>query len=137
MLAQDARILILDEPTSALSAAEVDILFRTIGELKSQDVGIAYISHRLEELLRIGDHITVLCDGTITGWRPMEGVDLPWIVRAMIGAASKDYCQGGGMVPGPEVLNAEPVALPRPGGGWRSITSRCRFAGARSSGFAG
>jgi erythritol transport system ATP-binding protein len=117
-LAQDARILILDEPTSALSAAEVEVLFRTIGELRSQGVGIVYISHRLEELLRIGDQITVLRDGTITGSRLMEGVDLTWIVRAMIGDASKDFGQGGGTTPGPEVLRAEGVTLPRAGGGF-------------------
>lgn len=59
-LAENARILILDEPTSALSAAEVEVLFRVIGDLKRQGVGIVYISHRLEELIRIGDYITVL-----------------------------------------------------------------------------
>ena len=68
-LAQDARILILDEPTSALSAAEVEILFRVIADLRRQGVGIVYISHRLEELIRIGDWITVLRDGRITGSR--------------------------------------------------------------------
>jgi len=54
-LAQDARILILDEPTPALSAAEVDILFRVIADLKRNGVGIVYISHRSEELTQIGD----------------------------------------------------------------------------------
>jgi len=78
--AQNARILILDEPTSALSAAEV--LFRIIANLKRQGVGIVYISHRLDELIRVGDHITVLRDGEITGSRPMAGVDIPRIVHA-------------------------------------------------------
>ena len=64
---QDARILIMDEPTSALSAAEVEILFRVIADLKARGVAIVYISHRLEELIRIGDYITVLRDGQITG----------------------------------------------------------------------
>ena len=62
-LAQDVRILIMDEPTSALSAAEVEVLFRVIRELKSHGVAIIYISHKLEELLQIGDYITVLRDG--------------------------------------------------------------------------
>ena len=73
-LAQDARILILDEPTSALSASEVEILFRVIADLKANGVGIVYISHRLEELIRVGDYITVLRDGAVTGARSMEGV---------------------------------------------------------------
>ncbi|TIO99886.1 MAG: sugar ABC transporter ATP-binding protein, partial [Mesorhizobium sp.] len=54
----DARILIMDEPTSALSAAEVEILFKVIADLKARGVAIVYISHRLEELIRIGDYIT-------------------------------------------------------------------------------
>ena len=53
------------------------MLFRVIAELKAQGVGIVYISHRLEELIRIGDYITVLRDGAITGARPMAGVDIP------------------------------------------------------------
>ncbi len=59
-LAEDARILILDEPTSALSESEVSTLFQVIADLKQSGVGIVYISHRLEELMRIGDQITVM-----------------------------------------------------------------------------
>ena len=62
-LAEDADILILDEPTSALSKTEVEILFRVIRELTRQGVSIIYISHRLEELMAIGDVITILRDG--------------------------------------------------------------------------
>lgn len=117
-LAQDARILILDEPTSALSATEVEVLFRIIDELKSQGVGIVYISHRLEELIRVGDNITVLRDGEITGARSMEGVDIPWIVEAMIGKKSKDYSEKPGHELGDEVFRAENISLPKPGGGF-------------------
>ena len=117
-LAQDARILILDEPTSALSAAEVEVLFRIISELKAQGVGIVYISHRLEELIRVGDYITVLRDGEITGSRPMQGVDIPWIVQAMIGEKSKDFSQSLGHEFGHEVFRAENIALPKMGGGY-------------------
>ncbi len=116
-LAQDARILILDEPTSALSAAEVEVLFRVIRDLTAQGVGIVYISHRLDELIRIGDHITVLRDGIITGDRSMEGVDIPWIVRAMIGEGSKEFPRTEPPNFGHEVFRAEDVTLPRPGGG--------------------
>ncbi|KAB0676886.1 sugar ABC transporter ATP-binding protein [Aureimonas leprariae] len=118
VLAQDARILIMDEPTSALSAAEVDILFRVIGELKAQGVAIVYISHRLEELVRIGDFITVLRDGRITGSRPMAEVDVPWIVRAMIGSASKDFAKTVHHAFGPEILRIDDMTLPRKGGGF-------------------
>nr|WP_245218560.1 sugar ABC transporter ATP-binding protein [Rubellimicrobium aerolatum] len=117
-LAKDARILILDEPTSALSAAEVEGLFKVIADLKASGVGIVYISHRLDELIRVGDYITVLRDGVVTGARSMEGVDVPWIVRNMIGDASKDFPREGPARFGPEVLRAEEVSLPRQGGGW-------------------
>ncbi len=116
-LAQDARILILDEPTSALSAAEVEVLFRVIRDLAAQGVGIVYISHRLDELIRIGDHITVLRDGVITGDRPMAGVDIPWIVRAMIGEGSKEFPRLAPPDFGAEVFRADAVTLPRAGGG--------------------
>src|ERR1700758_29546 len=62
-LSQNVRILIMDEPTSALTAAETEALFRIMADLKAHGVAIIYISHKLEELLRIGDHITVLRDG--------------------------------------------------------------------------
>jgi erythritol transport system ATP-binding protein len=117
-LAGDARILILDEPTSALSASEVEVLFRIIDELKAQGVGIVYISHRLEELIRVGDYITVLRDGRVTGARLMEGVDIPWIVHAMIGDKSKDFSESIGHDFGEEVFRAEDICLPKMGGGF-------------------
>jgi erythritol transport system ATP-binding protein len=117
-LAEDARILILDEPTSALSATEVEVLFKVIGDLKRQGVGIVYISHRLEELLRIGDYITVLRDGSITGSRSMQGVDLPWIVTNMIGSASKEFPRSDDHPMGEEVFRIEDICLPKVGGGW-------------------
>ncbi|MCB2010223.1 MAG: sugar ABC transporter ATP-binding protein [Geminicoccaceae bacterium] len=116
-LGENARILILDEPTSALSASEVEVLFRIIGELKAQGVGIVYISHRLEELIRVGDYITVLRDGRVTGTRSMEGVDIPWIVRAMIGDKSKDFSKSTGHAFGEEIFRAEDICLAKMGGG--------------------
>jgi len=117
-LAQDARVLIMDEPTSALSAAEVEILFRVIADLKSQGVAIVYISHRLEELIRIGDYITVLRDGRITGHQTMEQVDVPWIVRQMIGSDAKDFAKPLEHRTGREVFRAEDICLPRVSGGF-------------------
>lgn len=117
-LAQNARILILDEPTSALSQAEVEVLFRVIADLKSQGVGIVYISHRLDELIRVGDYITVLRDGVITGAQAMAGVDIPWIVRAMIGEGSKEFPRTEPANFGAEVFTAKDITLPRQGGGY-------------------
>ena len=117
-VARNARILIMDEPTSALSAPEVEILFRVIADLRSKGVAIVYISHRLEELIRIGDFITVLRDGRVTGSRPMTDVDVHWIVRQMIGSDAKDFSTPGDHAFGPEALRAEDVCLPRVAGGY-------------------
>jgi len=62
-LAHDARLIVMDEPTAALAADEVDNLFRIVEELTSEGVAVVYISHRLEEIRRIGDRVTVLKDG--------------------------------------------------------------------------
>ena len=61
------RILVLDEPTSALSEAETEALFATLRRLRTQGVGMVYISHRLEEIVRLADRITVLRDGRSIG----------------------------------------------------------------------
>lgn len=113
----NARILIMDEPTSALSAAEVEILFKVIAELKAQGVAIVYISHRLEELMRIGDYITVLRDGQITGQAIVRDIDMRWIVRSMIGSDAKDFAKSVDHAVGQEVFRAEHISLPRPTGG--------------------
>jgi len=84
-LSRDVKVLIMDEPTSALSAAEVEVLFRVIGELKRHGVAIIYISHRLEEVVRIGDHIAVLRDGCMQAQAPMGQVDVSWIIERMVG----------------------------------------------------
>lgn len=117
-VARNARILIMDEPTSALSAPEVEILFRVIADLKAKGVAIVYISHRLEELIRIGDYITVLRDGRVTGTQPMTNVDVHWIVRQMIGSDAKDFSTPGDHSFGAEALRAEDVSLPRITGGY-------------------
>ena len=84
-LAQDVSILIMDEPTSALSEAEVEVLFRVIRELTSRGVAIVYISHKLEELLQIGDYITVLRDGRKVAEEESKNVDVPWMIENMVG----------------------------------------------------
>ncbi|SDM15860.1 monosaccharide ABC transporter ATP-binding protein, CUT2 family (TC 3.A.1.2.-) [Modicisalibacter muralis] len=84
-LSVDSRILIMDEPTSALSASEVEVLFRVIRDLKSRGVSIVYISHHLEEALQITDHAVVLRDGAMTAYAERKDIDLEWIVRNMVG----------------------------------------------------
>lgn len=85
-LAERVDILILDEPTSALSKKEVEILFNVIRDLTAQGVSIIYISHRLEELMEIGDYITILRDGRFQAEAAVDEIDVPWIVREMLGS---------------------------------------------------
>lgn len=84
-LSVDSRILIMDEPTSALSATEVEVLFKVIRELTGRGVSVVYISHHLEEALQITDYAVVLRDGTMTATAPRREIDLEWIVRNMVG----------------------------------------------------
>ena len=84
-LMQNARVLIMDEPTSALSMTEVDVLFRVIRELTAQGVAVVYISHHLEESLEIADDVAVLRDGQLVATGVCEDVDLGWVVHHMVG----------------------------------------------------
>jgi erythritol transport system ATP-binding protein len=84
-LSVQSRILIMDEPTSALSASEVEVLFKVIRDLTSRGVSIVYISHHLEEALQITDYAVVLRDGKITATAEANEIDLAWIVRNMVG----------------------------------------------------
>lgn len=108
-LAEDADILILDEPTSALSKTEVEILFRVIRELTRQGVSIIYISHRLEELMAIGDVITILRDGKFQAEAKVCDIDVPWIVREMLGSDSVSNFLKPGRTFGAPVLEAEHI----------------------------
>ena len=116
-LAEDARILIMDEPTSALSASEVEVLFKVIGELKRNGVAIIYISHRLEELVRIGDYFTVLRDGRLAATAPREAVTIPWIIEKMLGAGEVVAKRPPAAPAGPAILEVEHISLPRRGAG--------------------
>src|SRR5207249_4466894 len=80
-----ARVLILDEPTAALEAREVRRLFETIAALKRDGVGIIYISHRLEEVLELGDRCTVLRDGRAVATIERSAFDLTSLVRHITG----------------------------------------------------
>ncbi|MEG3151059.1 sugar ABC transporter ATP-binding protein [Sphingomonas sp. ZT3P38] len=115
-LAEDARILILDEPTSALSESEVSTLFQVIADLKQGGVGIVYISHRLEELMRIGDQITVMRDGAVVASVSAHEASVPWIVEQMLGEAGVLAARPRIGVVGAPVLEIQAVSVRRPDG---------------------
>jgi len=84
-ISQRASILILDEPTAALTDSETQTLFTLIREMKSQGMGIIYISHRMEELKQIADRITVMRDGNYIGTKDIQSVTVDEIVNMMVG----------------------------------------------------
>lgn len=84
-LSLHARVLIMDEPTSALSGAEVDNLFRVIRSLCEQGVAVVYISHRLDEIFSIADQITVLRDGALVGTAPARDMTRARLISLMVG----------------------------------------------------
>lgn len=84
-LSMNARFLVMDEPTSSLGNEDVEALFHTIDNLRKQGVGIIYVSHRMDEVFRIADHITVLRDGQCIGRRAIAETDRKEVMRMMVG----------------------------------------------------
>jgi rhamnose transport system ATP-binding protein len=80
-----ARVLIMDEPTASLSEPEVERLFEVVARLKAEQVGIIYISHRLEEILSIADRVTVLRDGSTVATHGRDGLQRSTLINLMIG----------------------------------------------------
>ncbi len=117
-LAKDTQVLIMDEPTSALSQVEVRTLFKVIADLKKRGVTLIYISHRLEELMEIGDRVTVFRDGRFVAAEEIANVSIPWIIEKMVGEKKKHF----DYVPaekGEEVLRVSGLTLPHENGGYR------------------
>lgn len=120
LLIPNLKILIMDEPTSSLSEQEVDVLFHIMRELTASGISIVYISHRLEELMRIGDYLTIFRDGRLVAQDQTKNVDLAWIVRNMIGKG-KNYPKRSTSVDWSKrekVLEVQDLCLPKSGGGY-------------------
>ena len=84
-LATQARIIVMDEPTAALSENEIERLFQIVARLRAAGAGIVYISHRMEELARVADRVVVLRDGRVVATRDAAGFSIGEIVEAMVG----------------------------------------------------
>jgi len=109
-LAFDARVLIMDEPTSALTAAEIRTLFQLIRSVRQRGVGIIYISHRMEEIFEIGDRVTVLRDGRVVGTRAVREVTVDELIRLMADRELKDHFPRRRVPPGDVVLAVSHLA---------------------------
>lgn len=106
-LASNARLLIMDEPTSSLAEEEAEVLFDVIRELQERGVSVLYVSHRLREVMSIADRVVVLRDGQVTGRLAQESVTRDEMVRCMIGRnVSRIYTRKRNE-PGPVVMRAE------------------------------
>jgi ABC-type sugar transport system ATPase subunit len=127
-LSANARVLILDEPTSSLSAHEVEVLFGVIADLKRRGVGLVYITHKFEELANVCDDVTIFRDGRVVGEAPFADLTRDAIVRLMAGRESKEIFQKGPSVPGAEILRAEDLSLPGDGVGRPFLVDRVSFA---------
>ena len=84
-LVAEARILILDEPTAAITAEEAETLFRIVDRLTAQGTAVILISHHLEDATRCGDRATILRDGKVVATRPMSALTIPEMIRLMVG----------------------------------------------------
>lgn len=84
-VSKEAKVIVMDEPTSSLSQKECEELFDMISTLTQDGVGIVYISHRMEEIFRIGDYITVMRDGTYIGDWEVKNIDQNFLVQQMVG----------------------------------------------------
>jgi ribose transport system ATP-binding protein len=106
-LSLDARILIMDEPTAALTEHEISELFDTIRRLKKNGVAIVYISHRMEELFEIGDRVTVLRDGRSVGTYDVREMSKSELIRLMVNRELTELFPKVHTTRGPEVLRVE------------------------------
>ena len=108
-----AKIIIFDEPTSSLSQVEADRLYELIGRLTARGVACIYVSHRMPEVFRLCDTVTVLRDGQHVGTRPIEGLSEHELVQMMIGRPLAEYvARRESVVIGNELLRVEGLSSP-------------------------
>jgi ribose transport system ATP-binding protein len=139
-LRADSRIIVMDEPTSALSDTEAERLFAVVRDLKERGCGIVYITHKMEEIFRLADRITVLRDGRLVGSSPAGDLDRETLVRWMVGRDLEEQIPVRPATPGRVRLRVRDFALPGPGGAVRGVSFEARagevvgFAGLQGSG---
>ena len=106
----DAKIVVFDEPTSSLTEAEVEHLFRIINMLRDKGCGIIYISHKMDEILRISDDVTIMRDGTWVATKPAKDLTMEEIIRLMVGRELTNRFPPKTNKPGEVILDVEHMA---------------------------
>ncbi len=90
-VSRESRVIIMDEPSAVLSGKSLDLLFRTVHQLKDKDIGVVYISHHLGEIHEIGDRVTILKDAKVVRTSRIDEISLDEIIRGMIGRKLQDF----------------------------------------------
>ena len=103
----DAKVIVFDEPTSSLTETEVEHLFRIINMLRDKGCGIIYISHKMEEILRISDDVTIMRDGTWVATRPAKELTMDEIIKLMVGRELTNRFPAKTNEPGEVILDVE------------------------------
>ncbi len=114
-LSLNADVLIMDEPTSALTESEVERLFRVIERLQKQGVTILYISHKMDEIFRLSDRVTILRDGMLVKTLERQSTDRKEVTHLMVGREIESVEFSGTRSPGEPILEVEGLSLPWPG----------------------
>ncbi len=126
-LSEDAKVLILDEPTSALSKAEVEKLMEILRTLKEHGITCIYISHRLEEFFLITDRVTVMRDGKIITTQPTKDVTQNDLVRFMVGREMKERFPQGKRKPGEVIFEVKDLEATDPNNPARKVLNGVSF----------
>jgi D-xylose transport system ATP-binding protein len=113
-LSEDAKLLILDEPTSALTTGEIDTLMGILDTLRNEGVTCLYISHRLEEFFRIADTVTVMRDGEVVFTEPIESLNTQSLIKGMVGREMGRRFPESNRSPGKTFLEVENLHVLHP-----------------------
>src|ERR1700694_3949246 len=126
-LSQDARIVVLDEPTAALTDAEVETLFGILNKLRARGVAMIYISHKLEEVFSISDRLTVLRDGGTVGTDATASLDEPRVIARMVGREVGQIFPEATHEHGEVVFEARNITVEDPGVPGKLLVERVGF----------
>ena len=122
-ISSDAEVLIMDEPTSSIAQKEVELLFERIAALRARGKGIVYISHKMDEIFRIADEISVLRDGRLITTKPKDQLDVEAVISLMVGRKLGGDYPKQAIPPGDIVLEVEGLSS---GGRFRDVSFNLR-----------
>ncbi len=112
-ISYNSEVIIMDEPTSAITQREVEVLFKKINELRDRGTAIVYISHKMDEIFRITDEITVFRDGTVVDSRPVGEYDMDTVIAQMVGRKMDETYPKETLQIGDKVLEVESLSSHR------------------------